>query len=67
MTIYQKSLLLTFLSLFSYELISQEVNDDFLDGLPDEVLKEVIGGDEEEYKEDIFVSGKSQQRKCSRY
>ena len=65
MTIYQKSLLLTFLSLFSYELISQEVNDDFLDGLPDEVLKEVIGGDEEEYKEDIFVSDNSKINKTS--
>ena len=65
MKIYQKSLLLTFLSLFSYELISQEVNDDFLDGLPDEVLKEVIGGDEEEYKEDIFVSDNSKINKTS--
>ena len=65
MKIYQKTLLLTFLSLFSYELISQEVNDDFLDGLPDEVLKEVIGGDEEEYKEDIFVSDNSKINKTS--
>lgn len=65
MKIYQKTLLLTFLSLFSYELIPQEVNDDFLDGLPDEVLKEVIGGDEEEYKEDIFVSDNSKINKTT--
>ncbi|MAR94933.1 MAG: hypothetical protein CMD46_00995 [Gammaproteobacteria bacterium] len=66
MKIYQKSLLIIIsLSLFSYELISQEVNDDFLDGLPDEVLKEVIGGDEEEYKEDIFVSDNSKINKTS--
>ena len=62
---YKKSLLVIFLFLFSFALYSQDANDDFLAGLPDEVLKEVIGGDEEEYKEDIFFSDNSKINKTS--
>ena len=45
--------------------MSQEVNEDFINSLPDDLLKEVISDEEKEYDEDVYYSDNSKINKTS--
>jgi polysaccharide biosynthesis/export protein len=54
------NLLTTIYFLLSANLVAQDVNQDFLDGIPDQLKKEIMAnGDENKYEEDIFISEES--------
>ena len=55
-----KALLLIIPFLVTLPLFTQSVNDDFLDGIPDDLKKEILdNGDNEKYDEDIYISEES--------
>lgn len=55
-----KFLILTLSFLATFPLLAQSVNDDFLNGIPDELKKEILAnGDNDKYEEDIYISEKS--------
>ena len=55
-----KFLILTLSFLATFPLLAQSVNDDFLNGIPDELKKEILAnGDNDKYEEDIYISEES--------
>jgi polysaccharide biosynthesis/export protein len=55
-----KVLLLTIPFFVTLPLFTQSVNDDFLDGIPDDLKKEILdNGDNEKYEEDVYISEES--------
>jgi protein involved in polysaccharide export with SLBB domain len=59
-----KILLLTIPFLLALPLYTQSVNDDFLDGIPDDLKKEILSnGDDDKYEEDVYISEESKIKK----
>ena len=59
------SLLIAFPLILTIE--AQGVNEEFLKGIPDDVMQDIIGNeDKDSYEEDIYISDESKIKKTSR-